>query len=182
MQETSVKNPVYQSLLSPSTKQNHASPMSIVRAVKLWINREITCPLSVLCWQVRNVWCIWSASYRSFRGHIRTQSAKEPNSLELGPSLEKPLSAPQNSLRSDTVARALYIEMLLATYPWADIVDLRMFLMGFDAGGQWFHDTRGIESDKQAYRSSWLRLAEEKFGRVPERVLELTRISKRGVS
>ena len=167
-----VKNLICTAKTYPSTTQIHVSWKGTLRAVSTWINREITCPLSCFWWRVQNVHCIWIAAYRSFRGHIDIQSATEPNCLTLGPSLQKPLSAPQNSLRSDTVARALYIEMLLATYPWADIVDLRMFLMGFDAGDQWSRHTTGSAVDTQAYRRSWVCLAEEKFGSVAKRVSE----------
>jgi hypothetical protein len=89
--------------------------------------------LRFLRFRLLNTWCIWHGTFRSFRGHIRTQSAKEPLLLTLGPA---PLLYPDGSTREalGTLARSESIESLLARYRWVDTVDLRMFLEGFDAG------------------------------------------------
>jgi hypothetical protein len=53
--------------------------------------------------------------------------------------------------------------------PWADTTDLRIFLMGFEAGEQW-----GVhmdsESKKHLQTPSWLLSIQGKFGFIPERV------------
>jgi len=36
-----------------------------------------------------------------------------------------------------TQIRSFDIQKLQAIYPWVDILELRIFLMGFDAGEQW---------------------------------------------
>jgi hypothetical protein len=62
-----------------------------------------------------------------------------------------------------TTARVLYTTMLRAKYHWADIPDLHIFLMGFDAGEQWTLHTQGIETDTHG-DGSWL--TENKLGNV----------------
>jgi hypothetical protein len=50
------------------------------------------------------------------------------------------------------------------------MVDLRVFLMGFDAGEEWSHHTcSGKVANSQA-EDSWLDLASRTFGYVPDRV------------
>jgi hypothetical protein len=51
-------------------------------------------------------------------------------------------------VNTGTLALAACIESLSATYPWADIVDLRILLIGFDAGERWILDTMGSEARK----------------------------------
>jgi hypothetical protein len=69
-----------------------------------------------------------------------------------------------------TIARAFYTEMLSATLEWSDIVDLRIFLMGFDAGEQWTLHTKGNGTEIPTSSSSWLHLAEQKFGTVADKL------------
>ena len=61
--------------------------------------------------------------------------------------------------------------MLLAKYSWADTVDLRIFLMGFDAGEQWQLHNPYSEAEKQTERS-WLSLAEKEFGSVSNKLAQ----------
>jgi len=79
--------------------------------------------------------CKWYAAFRSFRGHIRIQSAKEGARVRLGPSVQFRDGCYQANTR--TLARAEGIEKLRAIYPWADIADLCIFLMGFEAGEEY---------------------------------------------
>jgi len=116
--------------------------------------------------------CIWIAAFRSFRAHIRTQSAKGGIGVYMGLAL---VETPSGSFEPNprTIARSLYIEMLQATHAkWADSVDLRIFLMGFDAGEQWTLHRGDKELCLQADHSSWLDLAEKKSGRVIDRVTQ----------
>jgi len=80
-------------------------------------------------------WYIWLESFRSFRGHIRTQSAKGRPSVDAGPWFEYQFGRYQRNAR--TLARISYIEKLRASRPWVDSQDLQIFLMGFDAGEEW---------------------------------------------
>ncbi len=89
-----------------------------------------------------NTWHILRAAIYSCYGHIRLQSPKEFPTAGVGRAFE---SVQGQSCQSNTrtIARAFYIEMLSATLEWSDIVDLRIFLMGFDAGEQWTLHTKG---------------------------------------
>ena len=77
-------------------------------------------------------WRIGCASFRSFRGHIALQSAKREGWLDVGPACQTLDGHLQPNKR--TLARAEGIENFRSNYGWADNVDLRVFLMGFDAG------------------------------------------------
>ena len=75
---------------------------------------------------------ILRASFRSFRGHIRSQSPKDPR----GRCLSR-LEISQGFLTALPEPRVIspYLKHLLASYPWCDTVDLRLFLVGFGLGG-----------------------------------------------
>jgi len=94
-----------------------------------------------------NAWCIWSGAARSFLWHIRLQSAKETPRVSLG---AVPVLYLVGSLQDQpgTISRAASISYLLAIYPWLDIVHLRIFLMGFEAGEQTHGRCRGSETDR----------------------------------
>ena len=57
---------------------------------------------------------------------------------------------PDGSLQhvTRTVARTLDTQKLLAIYPWADILELHIFLMGFDAGERWVLGNENIEPNR----------------------------------
>lgn len=76
-------------------------------------------------------WCIWRDAFRSFRGHIRTQSARGRAWVTVGSPRH------QGTLNVRSLCRRLYIEKLSATLDWVDCQDLETFLMGFDAGESW---------------------------------------------
>ena len=86
------------------------------------------------------VLCKWYAALRSFRGHIRIQSAKGGARVDLGPSVQFHGGRYQANLR--TLARAEGIEKLRAIHQWVDIADLRIFLMGFEAGEEYSNTDR----------------------------------------
>jgi hypothetical protein len=79
--------------------------------------------------------CRWYAAFRSFRGHIRIQSATSAGRVHLGPSVQFRDGCYQANTR--TLARAEGIEKLQATHQWVDIGDLHIFLMGFEAGEEY---------------------------------------------
>jgi hypothetical protein len=104
--------------------------------------------LRFLAFRLSNTWCIWNGAARSFAGHIRIQSSKERLAVDLGPA---PVLTPDGSLidQPATRARVASIENLSAKYPWIDIVDRRIFLMGFDAGEQTHDRCHVNETDRQ---------------------------------
>jgi hypothetical protein len=81
------------------------------------------------------------SSLRCFCGHICTQLAKDQVSVNLGPALERKSGSYLPNRR--TGARREGIENLRAIHPWADLLSLEIFLMGFDAGERWgLHTSR----------------------------------------
>jgi hypothetical protein len=76
--------------------------------------------------------CRWYAAFRSFRGHIRILSSRMGGWVHAGPAYTvlDQCCAPNEG----TLARVRGIETLRSIYRWADAVDCRVFLMGFDAG------------------------------------------------
>jgi len=50
------------------------------------------------------------------------------------------------------------------------MVDLRVFLMGFDAGEEWSHRTCSGKAANSQVEDSWLNLASQRLGHVPDRV------------
>lgn len=98
-------------------------------------------------WRVRHGWrllqfrlqnkrSILRSAFRSALGHIRIQDTRDIPAVDLGPALQ---STVRGELVPDTrtSARSSCIRKLLARYPWADTVDIRIFLMGFDEGEKW---------------------------------------------
>jgi hypothetical protein len=80
-------------------------------------------------------WYIWREAFRSFCGHIRTQSAIGRPSVITGPWFECHGGRRRPNRR--TLSRSVYIRKLQATHTWVDSQDCQMFLMGFDAGEEW---------------------------------------------
>jgi hypothetical protein len=96
----------------------------------------------------RSRMCIWRSSFDSLYGHIRNQSAKGMPFVDFGRAMVRD-SAGHLQPNTRTHARAEYTKALLAIHPWADIVDQRIFLMGFDAGEQWTLHTTDKEIDRR---------------------------------
>lgn len=139
---------------------------------QIWGQRRLfsTAQLLLDLWYLlRDALHILFSSFRSFRGHISLQSPREA----YGPSLGKAfVRGEDQSLQrnSRTLARSFYIEMLWANMPWIDMVDLRIFLMGFDAGEEWRHHTDSGKATNSQAEDSWLNLVSQQFGYVPNRV------------
>jgi hypothetical protein len=137
---------------SPQVSRNYVSRYRDVLA-RLGIHGL----LQFAVFRLRRRWCIWLSTFRSFRGHIQTLSSKDQAVVDLGPALRLVNGHLVRWIRTD--ARRLYIEKLLAIHCWADILDLEMFLMGFDAGEQWgiYNSEMGTEVDMEiGNHSSWL--------------------------
>jgi hypothetical protein len=115
----------------------------------------------------REALCIALTAFRSLCGHIRTQLPIGPQVLDLGQSILR-----DGILRptSRALARREYIQIVRAIYPWVDIVDRRIFLMGFDAGEQWGVCNRDIPEETPTVQT-WLP-SEKSSGHVPTRVLK----------
>jgi len=60
--------------------------------------------------------------------------------VSLGSALQRHYQSYRPNIR--TGVRKQGIETLLATYPWADLLTLEIFLKGFDVGEQWASDMR----------------------------------------
>jgi hypothetical protein len=120
------------SVSSPLLKGNHVRYIRYARQVGLGA------ALQVLLENLNCKLCIYRDAFRSFRGHIRTQSAKGQVGFRLGPHGHQGVSDAR------TLCRSLYIQRLLAIRPWADSQDVEMFLMGFDAGDIYSESSRDI--------------------------------------
>jgi hypothetical protein len=101
---------------------------------------------------LRDGWYIRRDAFRSFRGHIHTQSAIGQVGVQLGP------HGHRGARNARTLVRSLYIQRLLAIRPWVDSQDLELFLIGFDAGETWACDSRDRLYKEQIPESasSWI--------------------------
>ena len=162
--------PVKTSVASHSRPPHEPSGSALYR--RIWGQRRLFSTaqrLLGLWYLLRDALHILVSSFRSFRGHISLQSPREA----YGPSLGKAfVRGEDQSLQRNprTLARSFYIEMLWASMPWIDMVDLRIFLMGFDAGEEWSHHTCSGKAANSQAEDSWLNLASQRFGYVPDRV------------
>jgi hypothetical protein len=139
-----IKAPTAQPLFE--TRQSQANVGSYILAR---VRVQVRAALWLAAFRLLNTWCIWSGAARSCLWHIRLQSPKELPNVTLGAA---PVLCPDGSLRDQpsTSARAASIGNLLAIYPWLDIVHLRIFLMGFDAGEQIHGRTDGSGTGTQS--------------------------------
>lgn len=133
----------------PSTA-HHDSP-----SIGFWGWLSTVSRLRLARFYLVGTWRICNAAIRSCYGHIRLQSPTEIFRVGTGSAF---VQGPDQSLQPNihTLARACYIEMLSATLDWADIVDFRTFLMGFDAGEQWTHHTQGSEQQTAIEPLTWV--------------------------
>jgi len=107
------------------------------------------------------LWCRLSSALRSFRGHIESQDARGFLCVNIGPAFRPcPPTGPYVP-NERTSARSQYMQRLKAIYPWVDTVDLRLFLMGFDAGEQWAF-RMGSEAEKLV-EDTWLSSSGQKL-------------------
>jgi hypothetical protein len=99
---------------------------------------------AVFRWAIRNArrWYRLRSVVCNVRGHIQTLRAIEHQSVDLGPAVVR---LPDGRLQpcSRTVAHSYGIRSLETKYPWVDLVDVQVFLMGFDAGARWVSDSAG---------------------------------------
>jgi len=70
-------------------------------------------------------------SFRSFRGHVRAQSASDPPGRCLG---QREISQGLLTALPRPEVISSHMEYLVDSYPWCDTVDLRFFLIGFALG------------------------------------------------
>lgn len=110
--------------------------------------------LRLLLYHRRRTRRIWVSAFRSFREHIRLQYAKGSELGDLGPA--SLLNEDGNLAENTRIApRILYTEKWLSACPWADSVDLEIFLMGFDAAEQWYGPSSTLsDSRREAARLS----------------------------
>jgi len=102
---------------------------------------------AVLRWVTRNArrWYTLRSVVCNVRGHIQALRAIEHQSVDLGPAVQR---SPDGRLLpcSRTVAHSCGIRSLETKYPWADLVDVQVFLLGFDAGARWADSNAGSAS------------------------------------
>jgi hypothetical protein len=136
----------------------------------MWNSSQAMWRLHLKWKRLLNMLSIVSSAYRSFRGHLRIQPSTELPSVRFGSELVR---SPAGDLRVNTrsLARSIYTQMLAAKYPWADTVDLRIFLMGFDAGEQWRLCSPYSEAEKPT-EHAWLPLAEKELGSVLSTIVQ----------
>jgi hypothetical protein len=88
----------------------------------------------------------WQTAFRSFLGHRSLLSPKGMPVLVLGKSTSVPI---QPHTVAQIRARNDGIDTLSAMYPWADLVDKQIFLMGFRAGLEQVQSTPDSQTSKQ---------------------------------
>jgi hypothetical protein len=126
MQDTTIQTSEH------SSSPDRASKRGLYRRVQS-LRYAVTDSLFHFRLRWRTTMRIWHGALRSFLGHIRSLSPKELLVPLCGPSMvEHHIEGLIPNLR--TIARVEYTKMLLDRLPWADTADLRIFLMGFDAG------------------------------------------------
>lgn len=86
--------------------------------------------------RLRQFWCALKIAHRSFRGHIHLLLSRAWWGVDLGPQLQR---SPDGHLHENkrTAFRSDCIAQLVAAHPWANSIDLDMFLQGFDLGEAW---------------------------------------------
>ena len=96
-------------------------------------------------------WYIVYMAFRSLHGRIWLQFAKGLQGVNLGPRYHL------KNLNVETASRRLYTKRLLEILPWVDFQDLRIFLMGFEAGEEFACCNAGKQwIQKIGLASSWL--------------------------
>lgn len=108
-------------LVSTQVRDRHTSQWALLSAAILSPVREIVC-----------LGYRWRDAFRSFRAHIRIQYRKMGVWVDCAP----PAQFQYVGRRWDEAmcARVEGIKKLVAKYSWVDAVDMRMYLIGFDAG------------------------------------------------
>jgi hypothetical protein len=137
--------------ISPASASSHSSTETHgLRYTEVIRRAGLRVALHLLRENLGQKWCIWRDAFRSFRGHIRTQSAIGRAWVQVGSPRH------QGILNIRSLARKLYIEKTSATLPWVDCQDLQVFLNGFDAGESFAAYTHNECMDRKFATASWL--------------------------
>ena len=98
-------------------------------------------------------WYALRLASRSLVGHTKTLLDKKRWAVDFGPLFER---LPCGCLVPDerTDARSIGIQEIESRYPWASIVELQVFLEGFDAGERYGLRTSGKSAQVNAESSS----------------------------
>jgi len=136
--------------ISPTSAPSHPSIETNGHYMELARSAGLRVALHLFRENLGHKWRIWWSAFRSFRGHIRTQSAKGLAMAPVG-SLRH-----HGNLNERSLVRRIYIEKLATTLHWVDCQDLELFLMGFDAGENWASRTHSGYTDQRIESPSWL--------------------------
>ena len=119
----------------------HRALTSIFQSASAFLRSKRPLSGALRLWRISST-CVWNA-------HQRWRIRISIDTVDFGPALRR---LPDGLLQPDkrTLMRSECIGNLLATRPWADIVDVQMFLAGFDAGEQWCRRTLDSEQSKHA--------------------------------
>ena len=99
--------------------------------------------------RLSNRLCIWRNAFQRHQGRKRSLSAIRFGLVDHGPCFRQ---MPDGSLQYvvRTQIRSFDIQKLQAIYPWVDILELRIFLMGFDAGERWALGSQDTEEQTRS--------------------------------
>jgi hypothetical protein len=84
----------------------------------------------------RRFWCALRIAGRSFLGHMELLLAKKQWMVDLGPHYQQTIDGHLHENKK-TAYRSDCIRAIESIRPWANSIDLEMFLLGFDSG-EWF--------------------------------------------
>lgn len=140
MLTTSSRSSRFQEVDCPAHDVRPDKPRDSFRSPGLRVSRLQFC----LVTRWLRIWYALKIAGRSFRGHMRILLAKKYWAVDLGP-LFQPLPDGCFDENSRTRSRRLGIEAIKQSHPWANTVDLEIFLQGFDWGERYALDIGGIQ-------------------------------------
>jgi hypothetical protein len=110
--------------------------------------------------------CKWYAAFRSLHAHMQLRFSKAPGRVDLGASVL--FQGGRYVANKRTTARAVGIRKFLASHPWADTLDLRTFLSGFESGEEYCIAILRSEPDSQELRSVREKISCNQFSQFPD--------------
>jgi hypothetical protein len=139
----------------PITPQSHQSEEWISREdliryarsgtlVRTW--RKVRRSPRHLWWRLVRHSHVLRIAGRSFCGHISLLLSRKQEGVDLGLAHQQQLSHEHLLPNTRTSSRRRGIERLVASRPWANSIDVQLWLEGFDWGEQYALDTCGTQA------------------------------------